>query len=299
MTLLSLWLASQLAATPNDLSVVIARRDGVSKAQAQTVAKTVVAALGDAKLAVAPEPVDGLKCANKKPCLVAMGRKAEQSFLVLLEVGNVLDEGLIRAEAISVDEDGKRVALAEYQGALGDKTAVVTAMQKVIAPLKALTAGAPVAAEPVKPEPVVVAPPVTPAPVAPAPAPAVTTAPAPEAPAAGMSGTRIAGIILMGVGGAAAVGGAVFGTQALAGAGKVDMLCPVRSQCSNPDAFAAYQSAQTSQGLGIGLGVGAGVTAAAGLILFLVGGAAPSPAAPQVGVSVNASSFAVNASVAW
>lgn len=305
-------LISTLAAA--DVQVVVSRRSGVAKPQANDVAKAVLAGLDAKAFSVGKAPLDGTSCNGKKPCLMALGRKEGAAGLVLLEVALVLDDGVVRAEAVSVEEDGRRVALAEYEGALTAKAAITQAVQKLNAPLKALVAGDSKPAEPAKPpevtKPVEAAKPpavaVKPAPVsapvsAPAPAPAPKPAeppvvaatpppPAPAvsepptevsvqpAPAAGMSGVRVVGLVVGGLGVAAVVAGIVFGTQALSNGARSLNLCPAGQPCTNPAAFSAYTQAAQAQNLGLGLTVGGAAAAALGLVLFVVGGSAPADA---------------------
>ncbi len=306
MSILALVCAAQLgAAPPANVGVVLTRREGVTKSQAQVVVQATVDTLKEGGLSVAP-PMDAGSCGTKRTCLVGLARRQQLEILVVLEVANVLDEGVLRAEAVSVDEDGKRVALVEYEGALGKAAPLRSALTKLVAPAHAtLNAGkaAPVPTAPavvvapptpapaVDPAPAVVTPTPTPAPAGqPVGEPAAAQQPVAMAPAASNvsaaptaasgSASLLVGVALLIAGGAGVAGSAVFGGLALAETGKVDALCPVRNRCSNlATANTFFDNAERWQTIGLVSMIAGGALAATGLVLILARPAKDSPSA--------------------
>ncbi len=304
--------------TPADIAVVVTRREGVSKVQSTEVASHCADVLRKGGLAVADKPVDGLSCGGKKSCLVALGRKSQHSVLVLLETATILDDGVLRAEAVSIEEDGKRLAVSEYEGSLATPALLTPTFTKLVAPLLKATQGKAAAAQAVPPPPdPVVAPqaqakPPEPAAVTP-PEPAPTPVSAPAAvtvtpPAAtGPSGRTIAAVVLLAAGVAAGVGAGVAGGQALAENEKVSMLCPVRNQCVdpqmptrvNPEATAAAERARSAQTAGIILAASGGALAVTGLVLLVTGTPPPAPEAPKVSVWAAPGAVSASLSLPW
>lgn len=286
---------------PPEVGVVLSRREGVNKKIAADVLAQCVGLLKQRGLAVATEPLDGLACQGKRPCVTALGKGAKLEAVVNVELASILDEAVMRAEVLSVDDDGKRVASASFEGRFGDRPALAATFEKLVpALLEYTTAGrakkggaappAPApAAQPSAPEParpVASAPAPTPAPtptptpvaaptVAPAPTPVVSApaTPPPSAPAAG----KIVGLGLLITGGVALAVGGVFGGLALGSAQRVTDLCPVRNMCFDPMATTVYAAAQGQQTTGIILAAAGGALGVAGLIAFLASG----PSAPS------------------
>lgn len=292
MSLLAVLCATQLgAAPPANVGVALTRREGVTKAQAQGVINATLETLREGGLGVAPL-LDPGACGTKRTCLVGLARKKELEVLVVLEVANVIDDGVLRAEAVSVDEDGKRIALVEYEGNLSKLADVRATLKKLVPQVQSTlnaakaAAAAPVvaaapAAEPARPPapaPVVAAPapqpPPAPAPVV-TPAPAVT-APAPASvaqapqPSSGGSGLSAVGVALLIAGGVGVAGAGLFGVLALGEAGKVDALCPVRTKCSSLDsANVFFDNAERWQTIGLVSLIAGSALAATGLVLLL------------------------------
>lgn len=318
MSMIAVLLAVQ-AAAPADIAVVIARREGVSKVQSQELAAHGIDVLRKAGLVVAAAPVDGLTCAGKRACLIALGRKNQHAVLVLLEAATILDDGVLRVEAVSIEEDGKRLAVSDYEGSLVSMAPLTPTFAKLTAPLLKATQGkaAVAAAAPKPPEPIVTPAPPPPAaeapkPVEPSPAPAPVPAPttpsvtAAAPPSSGAGGRTVAAIVMLGVGVAAGVGAGITGAQALAENEKVTALCPVRNQCAdpqmptrvNPDAKAAAERAQGAQTAGIILAASGAAVAVAGVVLLLTGAPA-SAETPKVSVFAAPGAVSASVSLAW
>jgi hypothetical protein len=271
--------------------VVVTKRSGVSKAAALDLARTLSETLAAKGVPTAKTPGDLTSCNAKLPCLVREATKNQVGMLVTVEAGSVLDDVLVHADALSVDDDGKKVASWDFEGKAARFDAEAKARvdaQLVPAIKKALGLGAPPPPPPaVTPPPAVVATaPVTVEP--PPPAPPVVQAPPTvktEAESAGMSGGRIAGLVVGGVGVAALATGAVFGIMASSNNAQRLKLCPADAACNNPQAFTLYNTAASQQNLSTAMLIGGGVLAAAGVTLFILdlGGGSTVQAAPQVG----------------
>lgn len=282
-------LVSVQAAAPGETWVVLTRRSGVVAPRALEVAKAVSSQLTASGIPSTLAVEDLTKCNGKKPCLVELGRKKKVPAMVFVEVGTVLDEAFARAEAVSVEEDGKRLGVAEVEGvleALGESIKARTTIS-LVPPLRGLlgvAAPAPIVKETAavaKPEPVVEAPPPLPEPE-----PVVVTKPAEPEGKPFFTGGRIAGLIIAGAGVGTLIASGVFGGSAAGGAGEQARLCPAGQQCSNPAAFKAYNDAAAAQNTSVVLlGVGVGL-AAAGVVVMLLPTGTDSPSAAVTMVPV-------------
>lgn len=290
-------LVSVQSAAPN-VWVVLSRRSGVAPTKAMEVTKVVSSQLGNSGLSTLSAE-DLSKCNGKKPCLLEQGRKNKVAAMVLVEVGTVLEDAFARAEAVSVEEDGKRVALAEVEGSLDGLNEAMRAKTKtsLALPLRQLLGvetpmpddenTPPVATGPkMKPEPEP-----TPEPVAetPPPMPSATVATEPEPAKPFFTGGRIAGVVIAGVGVGVLIASAVAGGVAASNVSQQTSLCPNGMQCSNPAAFTAYNNAASAQNTSVALlGVGLGVVAA-GVVVMLVSGGSSSSAPAQESASLSIS----------
>lgn len=297
--MLTLCLAMSLTAAPSGTAsgeawVVLMRRSGVPQAKAMEIAREVSAQLTASGVPNSAPVEDLSKCNGKKPCLVEAARKKKYPALVLVEVGTVLDDAFARAEAISIEEDGKRLALAEADGKLASLSESLKpkVAASLVGPLQTLLG--------ISPPPVVVAqpePPPTPAvekpvekPVEqPADKPVVAKKPLPEIEESGdskpfMTTQRTVGLVVAGAGAATLIVSGVLGGSAAGAASEYSMLCPTGMQCNNPAAYAAYNKAAGAQNSAMVVaGIGAGVLVT-GVIVFLTGGASTS-AGSDTGVS--------------
>ena len=273
---LSALLSSSHAATPQAW-LVLSRRTGVSAPKAMAAAGAVGQALSGVPLNISIE--DQTICKAKRVCLLDAARKKGAAVLVTVEVGAVLEDGSLRVEAVSVDEDGRSLGIVEADGPVaglvakaapmlaGDfSTTLRAALGLVPPPVPKMETPAPlVRVEPAELRPVEVKPP---------PPPTVGKAAEPSF----FSGGRLVGLGVAGAGAAALVVGGVFGLQASSAAAKVKMLCPEGTQCTSPEAFTAYKQAGEAQNLGVALSVGGAVALVAGAVLFFVNPGAESPA---------------------
>ncbi|MFT3712684.1 MAG: hypothetical protein QM817_33965 [Archangium sp.] len=294
--MLTLCLAMTLSAAPSgEAYVVLMRRSGVPQAKAMEIAKDVSAQLNASGVPVSA-PVDDLsKCNGKKPCLVDAARKKKFAAVVLVEVGTVLDDAFARAEAVSVEEDGKRIALAEADGKLTTlsetlKTRVAVSLVGPLQTLLGISAPPVVVAQPEPPptpavekpveKPVVAEKPVE---VVKKPLPEISDTPA-EKPF--MTTQRTVGLVVAGGGAATLIVSAILGGSAASAAGQYTSLCPAGTQCNNPEAFKAWQSAAGTQNTAlVVMAVGAGLLVTGGIV-FLTGGGGSAPAdAPSADVS--------------
>lgn len=284
--------AAALQAAPvNDAWVVISQRSGVPAPRALELAQEISSALAKAGVPSTIAPVDLSDCKKKKPCLVEKGRAKGVSAMVLVEVGSVLGDGFGSAEAISVEEFGKRLGTVSAEGSdaslkdvLGQKVSAT-----LVKPLKELFGLKDKPVEPVKaPEPpkvVVTEPPPPPPPavtaeVLPPPAPPLEVAtPAQPATAPFFSTARIIGVSAIGVGVVAGVLGGVFLSDTAAASKEIDAACGgTRAGCSSLAANQAYARGYRSQGTALPLLIAGGVMALAGLVVVIVNpGAEPPP----------------------
>jgi hypothetical protein len=287
MLLTSLLLGLSLHAAPaSDTYVVVSRRSGVLRSQAVDLAVATREALREAGVPTAALAEDATACAAKTPCLLQRAREKKAAVLVTLDVGSVLDDAVVHAEALSVDEDGLKIAALDVEspmkdvaGSLRQKVAEALApaiRQHLQLPDSKLAEVTP--PEPVQPPPLVAPPPEPPlTPVAEV---ATTTGPKPSY----WNGRRIAGL---GVGGAGAVAlgaGAVLFGSAAAEQAKVRELCPAGEQCNDAEAYQAYANAARLQNTAlVATGIGAAaLVGAAVLVLLPSSEAAPPPSAVLV-----------------
>ncbi len=281
-------LVSVQAAAPTETWVVLTRRSGVVAPRAMDAAKAVSSQLNASGIPSTLAVEDLTKCNGKKPCLIELGRKKKVPAMVFVEVGTVLDEAFARAEAVSVEEDGKRLGVAEVEGVLetlGDSLKARTALS-LVPPLRALLGlTAPRLANEAPPvaktEPVVEAPPPLPEPE-----PVLVTQPAAPEGKPFFTGGRIAGLIIAGAGAGTLIASGVFGGSAAGAASQQAKLCPSGQPCTDPAAFKAYNDAAAAQNTSIVLlGVGVGLAAVGVVVMLLPPGAdAPSAAVTMVPV---------------
>jgi hypothetical protein len=238
---------------------------------------------------------DATECAAKKPCLLQRANAKRAAVLVTVDVGQVLDEVVVHAEALSVDEDGVKIAAVDVEGAM---TAVGAALSKKVsadlAPAirKRLGLPAPVAAAAVAvaPVPTPASAPVAsaPPPVEPSPAvvPAATVTASPTNEPGFWTTRRTVGAVVGGLGAASLLTGAVLLGLAAGANGEVQSLCPSGQQCSDPAAYDAYARAGSLQNTGLVVtGIGAAALAAGAVLLVLPSGDASTPSAVIVPTS--------------
>jgi hypothetical protein len=239
-------------------------------------AKAAAAQLTDSGIPSVIAVEDLTKCNGKKPCLIDLGRKQKVTAMVFIEVGTVLDEAFARAEAVSIEEDGKSLGVAEAEGRLEALTEGLKARVAVslVPPLRTLLGLATpvVAVKEVTVAPVMVEAPPVPAPEKPV-AVVVAVEPVPSKPF--FTTTRVIGTVIAGLGVGTLVTSGIFGGSAAAAAGQQTSLCPAGQPCTNPAAFAAYNSAASAQNTSLVLlGVGAGLAAVGVVVMLLPSGEA-------------------------
>jgi hypothetical protein len=150
---LSLLVAFALTVPSADVTVIESRRSGVTKKASHGVVELVTSELVkggvNAQASLEAEPV----CQGKKPCVLALGRKLKSAIVVTVEVLTVLDDSTVRIEALSIEEDGRRIGVADYSGALSNTQAIAVRVRNLI-PLMGevvtLKKADPVKVEPVK-----------------------------------------------------------------------------------------------------------------------------------------------------
>lgn len=277
------------AAPPPQSYVVVSRRSGVLRGQAFDLAVAARKALLANGLPAAALAEDATDCAARRPCLLERARKKKASVLVTVDVGAVLEDVLVHAEALSVEEDGLKVASVDVEGRM--ETVGASLEKQVTATLVPAVRAHFKLAEPapeVTPPPAPVAEVLPPPPPAPSPAvtePPVVEVPSVEKPAPESSGfwtvRRIAGAAVGGAGVVAAGTGLVMLGLASGSDASVRQLCPANQQCSDPAAYDAYARAASQQNTGVVLlGAGAAVAVAGAVLLLLPGGEdAPAQAA--------------------
>lgn len=172
--------ASALAASPVDVAVVVSRQDGVSQTLSKAHLAATVQVLTAKGLTVTQPPIDALSCAGKRPCLVSLMRGQRIPVLVTVELAGVLDEVVVFVEALSLEEDGRRLLRVETKSEGGK----VAPLADVLPPLADAiqTYLKPVEVAAAKPAPAPVTPPTPPAALVPAEPAPTTAAPAPAPP---------------------------------------------------------------------------------------------------------------------
>jgi hypothetical protein len=204
--------------------------------------------------------------------------------LVLLDLGKVLDDVVLHSEALSIDEDGRKLNVYDDEGALADIQKGLGKLEVAFVP--AIRGALGLSAPPSTPE-IAVAP--TSEPVKPAVEPAAVKPPPPSSPAvsssssSGWSGSKIAGLAVLGVGAAGLITGGVFGILTLGTVSKRNTLCPAGTVCTSAEAFSLDKSARTTQTVGLISAIAGGVLAAAGATLFFVdfGGGSSATVTPE------------------
>jgi hypothetical protein len=263
--------------------VAISKRSGVARGQASELAKTFAAALKEKGVPVSGEVEDLVSCAGKTPCLVEAARKKGVAVLVTLDLGKVLDDVVLHSEALSIDEDGRKINAYDDEGAPADIQKGLGKLEAAFVPAIRTALG--LSAPPSTPE-IVVAP--TPEPVKPAVTPAAVTAPPASvavttSSSGGWSTSKIAGITLLGVGAAGLITGGVFGILTLGTVAKRNEKCPANATCTSKEAFDLDAAARRTQTVGLISAIAGGVIAAAGATLFFVdfGGGSSATITPE------------------
>ncbi len=272
----------------NEAWVVVTKRAGVAKAAANEMAKTVSDTLSKNGVPNPTDPADLTSCNAKLACLVDAALKKRAAVLVVVETASVLDDVVIHVEALSVEEDGKKLATLDYEGPARQFSAdaAAKATDNLVPAIRAALgiAAAPIAkpAEPVVAEP---PPEAKPKPVAAEePPPTAPVVVKPAEPSQGLRGTQLAGIAVAAVGVIGLGVGVGLGVKAMGDAGKKNQLCPAGMPCTNPDAYTAYNDARGAQNLALPFAVLGGVLAAGGVVLLFVdfGGGSDVKVAPAV-----------------
>jgi hypothetical protein len=291
---------SVVLASPSSGYVVLSKRSGVATPRALEVAAAVQQRLVAGGVPLS-EVEDATSCKGKKVCLVALGRQKHALSMVLVEVGAVLDDAIARVELISVEEDGRSLAVVKHEGPLRtlseDVGGKVSAM--LLQPLRQLHGIKD--AEPLVEPPVVKADPLPPPP----PQPPQQTEPekqvekpvehpvekpveqpvaveATPAATTSFSGARIAALAIAGVGVGTLVGALVQGVRS-GGYGKLrDGTCAGADPCTDRYGVAyANASAQTAQTAVI-LSVTGAALVVVGATVFLIDLAAAKPTSTPV-----------------
>lgn len=253
---------SGAAAPSTPVWVVLARRSGVPQPVAMEVVRRVAAALD----ATALPPDDASSCKGRKRCLVQSARKQGASVVVAVELGAVMDEGVLRVEALSVEGDGTSLGAVEAEGAtssLAERVAprlqsqLRPALAAVLAPTipDAGTSESFGSIETGGRDAGGLAAPTGPAPV-------IASPPAPKRHAGRVVGisVAIAGALL---GGASAVAWRQASVESRASLAA----CPDGRPCSSPLAFEQYHRAVGAQDVGLGLALAGGLAVLVGLAI--------------------------------
>lgn len=275
-------LVSTSSAAAPQAWVVLSRKSGVATVKAMEL-------VGDVQTQLVGVPTTGLpedlsSCKGKKVCIIDAARKKSVPLVVAIEVGAVLKDGTLRVEALSVEEDGRQLAVAEADGPIDGLVAKASPTLKGSfseAMRKALGLTPPPApkVEPPPPAPLVVAPPPPPE-VKPEPPAAPSSELTQSASGPGFfTGSRIVGLAAAGVGVALVVVGGVFGAQASSGSARVKELCPVLEGCIRPEAYSAWSDAKRAESTSIVLTIAGAVMAAGGAVIFFLNPGAEAPAA--------------------
>ncbi|MBL8939119.1 MAG: hypothetical protein JNM69_31440 [Archangium sp.] len=279
-------LSSTLAAGPSPL-VALSRRGGVSAPKAMSLAQQVSDTLVGVPLTRPLE--DFTSCRSKKVCLLTSARKAGATVLISIEVSSVLDDGSLRVEAWSIDDDGARIGEVLVEGALA--TLVAKAAPSLSGTFSAAVRTTLGLTPPPAPgvEPQVTAPPVVKVPQ-PAPRPVLVTTPTPAQPF--FTTGRLVGGSVAAAGTAALLVASVLGGLALDASSKSQARCAPATPCSDLSAFTEYLRAARSQNAAVALTVSGVAALALGAIVFVVNpGAGP--------VTVSPASGGAAASFAW
>ena len=245
--------------------VVISKRSGLARGPALELGRAFADALKTAGVPV-PSDIEEVNCSSGKvTCLVDAARKKGAAVVVTLELGSVLGDVVLHSEALSVDEDGKKLSSWDEEGPLATLKSKLSGLSTSFAPaiVTALGLNKPVAAAPVV-ETSALVPPPPPVWVAP---PTVAIDARPVEPA-GWSNPRRAGAVMMGVGAGGLIASAVLGGLTLSTVGQRNAICP--GVCTSPKAFELDRSARSTQTIGIIMAVGGGLVAATGTVMFMV-----------------------------
>ncbi|MDX2012509.1 MAG: hypothetical protein SFW67_20090 [Myxococcaceae bacterium] len=261
------------AATPQAW-LVLSRKSGVATPKALATVGEIQALLVGVPTVGTPEDLSS--CKGKKVCVIDAARKKNVPVVVSIEVGAVLKDGTLRIEALSVEEDGRQLAVAEADGPTDALVAKVAptirgSFSEALRKALGLTPPPTPKVDPPPTAPLVVAPPPE-VKVDPSPAPAPAATPVVTQPAEGpgfFTGGRIAGLAAAGVGVALVVVGGIFGAQAASGSARVKELCPM-SVCTNPEAFTTWSDAKRAESTSLVMTIAGAVMAAGGAVIFFL-----------------------------
>jgi uncharacterized protein YjeT (DUF2065 family) len=263
--MLTLALMYSLAASPPQTLVTLSRRSGVAAPRALALARQVAE-----QLTGVPQTLplgDSTPCKGKRLCLLTEARTLGATVLVTVEITRVLDDGSLRVEALSLDDDGRALGevLVEgpFEGLLLKATprlskelaaAIRATLGVVEVPLvEAVPLPAPALA------PIAVSAPVEPV--------TVVAAPSPS----GLRGGQIVGLSMAAAGGAALLAAGALGVQALVLASNSRTLCPRDlGPCGDPLALKDYGNAVRAQNASVALSVAGGAAVAVGALVFFL-----------------------------
>jgi hypothetical protein len=292
--MLTLALLYSLAASTPQTLVTVSRRSGVSAPKAMDLARQVAA-----QLEGVPQTLplgDSTACKGKRLCLMTEARKLGATVLVTVEITRVLDDGSLRVEALSLDEDGKRLEQVLVEGPFeGLLEKATPSVRKELAAAVRATLGLVVVEVPL-----VEASPPPPPSVLPVASP-VLEAPSLTAPAqpAALSGGRIAGLAIAGGGAAALLVAGAFGVSAATQAANSRVLCPRDlGPCGDPIALRDYTNAVRAQNASVALSVVGGAALAVGALVFFIDPGAKVSGASAVVVPVQGGAMG-QLSFAW
>src|SRR5689334_19727218 len=95
--------------------VALARKQGVAQAAASEQLADLSAQLSAAGVQLAPAG-DVTSCQRKLACIVKAARAQGAQSVVLVELARVLEQEIVKVDVISVEEDGRKLASAIYDG---------------------------------------------------------------------------------------------------------------------------------------------------------------------------------------
>src|SRR4051794_23435504 len=98
--------------------VVVTKRSGIAKPASMEMAKTIAETLTAKGVPNATEPADLTSCNGRLTCLMEAAAKNKIAVLISVQVASVLEDVVIHAEALSVEEDARKVSTYDYEGPL-------------------------------------------------------------------------------------------------------------------------------------------------------------------------------------
>ncbi len=276
--------------------VVVSKRSGIARPAALQMAGTVSQTLSGKGVPNATDPADLTACKAKLLCLVEAAMKKKVAVLITIETASVLDEVVIHAEALSVEEDGKRISAFDFEGPLAQfsKDAAKQVDDTFVLEIRTTLgiSAAPIVVEPAPAEEIIAEPLPTPEPSAAIAPPTAMS----QTPSKSLGTQQLIGIAVAGAGIVSIGIGAGMGIKALGAAAQQKQLCPVGEPCTNPDAYARFDEARTAQSTGIVFTVIGAVLVSGGATLGMldVGGGSdvqvtPTVSADGAGVHFNGS----------